>query len=113
MKTNAVITSNPLSMAEWVSCKDRIELSLIFMVAAGAGDVVLTSRGFEEAAEIAHVAVGGLMFAMLWIIPRLTLRNLVRILILGLGWSFTSITIEHQVANLLTSPVPYQEVSSQ
>ena len=112
MKTNSVTTIVPFALAERLPCKDRVELSLIFMVAAAVGGVVLASRGFPATAEIAHGFAGGLMFSMLWTIPKLTLRNVARTLILGFVWSALSITIQHQVESVMTNPVSHQEVYS-
>lgn len=111
MKTNTVTTDNPFVMAEWVPLKDRVELSLIFMVAASAGKVVLASRGLEAIGYIAVSVTGILMFSMLWILPIVSLRSVLRAVAIGLIWTGFFTAIEHQVKNVMTNPVSYQEVS--
>src|SRR5687767_9255334 len=112
MKTRTVTTTSTMLMTRLVPLKDRCELSLIFMVAAAVGQVALASRGFPLSAEIVSSMAGGVAFGMLWVIPKLTLRNVARTLILGVVWSTLSVVIDRQVESVMTNPVSRQEVFS-
>ena len=116
MKTSSVTVPNLFALAEWVPRKERFELSLIFMVAAAAGNVVLSSRGLTTTADVFVPMANGFMFFLLWVLPRLNLRNAIRTLILGIAWVFLSNVICHQIASVMTSPISlidYQEAYPQ
>jgi hypothetical protein len=113
MKTTTVSGSSPLLLAGTVSLKDRVEMSLIFMVSAAVGEACLSSRGLSGVAQTLVPLSNGAMFVVLWVLPSLHIRNALRTLILGLLWSAISSATAGQISNLMVSPAPAQEVVSQ
>jgi hypothetical protein len=113
MKTNSATSASPLVMAEWVPLTERAELSLIFMVAASVGEVVLASRGFAGVGYASGAVAGGFVFCALWVLPGRSLGNVARTLVLGFAWSVLFTGIEAQTISVMTDPVSHQEVVSQ
>jgi hypothetical protein len=106
------MTHNPFSMAGWVPLKERVELTLIFMVAASVGEVVLASRGFTVAGYVCAAMIGGFVFSVLWVLPKLSLSNIIRTLVLGYVWSVLFTAVEVQVRDLMMPQAPEHEVFS-
>jgi predicted membrane metal-binding protein len=112
MKKNIVTEGNPFAMAGWVPLRDRVELSLIFMTAASAGEAVLASRGLAPLGYVAISLTSVLMFSVLWILPILNLKSVLRVLVLGVVWSGSFTVIEVQIRGVMTPQVSWHEVYS-
>lgn len=111
MKTSTVSDPRPALLSQRLPVSQRVELSLVFMVAAAVGEVALTSRGMARAAELLIPLANSAMCCLLWVVPSLQPRRLLGLLIIFVAWAIVSLGISDQVAKLML-PVPVsQEVT--